>query len=105
MNKKTEEEYFKAIRKGQNAGWICIIAGLILTILGFTGSITWFIETLGLKSRIINASPGIIFLVAGVILLLIYKPRIEAESEETTPQVGKRQYSWRRRRMKAREGK
>ena len=59
-------------------GLSCIIAGVVLTILGFSGSIDWIIEVSGFTSRLINACPGIILIIVGA--FLIYKSRINVKS-------------------------
>ncbi|GHU56780.1 hypothetical protein FACS189411_08320 [Bacteroidia bacterium] len=56
----------------------CIIAGIVLTLLGFSGSIEWIVETTGFTSRLINASPGIVLMIIGFIL--VYKSRINIKS-------------------------
>jgi len=45
--------------------------------LGLSGSIDWILEANSLKSRLTNASPGVIFVIAGITLLYWYRPRIE----------------------------
>ena len=57
----------------------CLIAGIILTILGVTGSIEWIVEVSGFTSRIMNASPGIILMIIGLILTLKSKMKIRAK--------------------------
>lgn len=48
----------------------CIIAGIILTILGFSGDIEWVVEVSGFTSKLINASPGIVLIILGTILVI-----------------------------------
>lgn len=55
----------------------CLIAGIILTILGVTGSIEWIVEVSGFTSRIINASPGIVIMIIGLILTLKSRLKIK----------------------------
>ena len=55
----------------------CLIAGIILTILGLTGSIEWIVEVSGFTSRIINASPGIVIMIIGLILTLKSRLKIK----------------------------
>ena len=54
-------------------GLICI-SGVVITILGFSGSIEWIFEATNLKSRLTNASPGVFFALLGMIILWRYKP-------------------------------
>lgn len=55
----------------------CLIVGIILTILGVTGSIEWIVEVSGFTSRIINASPGIVIMIIGLILTLKSRLKIK----------------------------
>ena len=59
----------------------CIIAGIILTILGFTGSIEWIVEASGSTSRLINASPGIVLMIIGFWLTLKSRLNIKAKKQ------------------------
>lgn len=59
----------------------CIIAGIILTILGFTGSIEWIVEASGFTSRLINASPGIVLMIIGFWLTLKSRLNIKAKKQ------------------------
>jgi hypothetical protein len=61
-------------------GYACIFAGLILTILGFTDSIEWFVEVAGITSRLVNASPGILLMIIGLIIIL--KKRLKIKSHQ-----------------------
>lgn len=58
----------------------CLIAGLVLTILGFTGSIEWIVEATGFTSKLINASPGIVLMIIGFWLTL--KSRIDIKAKK-----------------------
>ena len=57
----------------------CLIAGIVLTVLGFTGSIEWIIEVSGFTSRLINASPGIVLMILGLFLTLKSRLKIKAK--------------------------
>lgn len=57
----------------------CLIAGIILTILGFTGSIEWIVEASGFTSKLINASPGIVLIIIGFWLTLKSRLKIKAK--------------------------
>jgi len=56
----------------------CLVAGILLTILGFTGSVEWIIEASGFVSRLTNASPGMI--IGG---FLTYKSRLKVSSRKS----------------------
>lgn len=55
----------------------CLIAGIVLTVLGFTGSIEWIVEASGFSSKLINASPGIVLMVIGLWLTLKSRLKIK----------------------------
>ena len=57
----------------------CLIAGIVLTILGFTGSIEWIVEASGFTSRIVNASPGVVLMIVGLFLTLKSRLKIEVK--------------------------
>ncbi len=59
----------------------CLIARIILTILGFTGSIEWIVEASGFTSRLINASPGIVLMIIGFWLTLKSRLSIKAKKQ------------------------
>ena len=60
----------------------CIIAGIILTVLGFSGDIEWIVEVSGFTSRLINASPGIVLIILGAILII--KSRLDIKTRKKT---------------------
>lgn len=66
------------------SGTVCIIGGFILTVLGFSGNITWIVEVSGFTSRLANASPGIIFIIIGALLICSkkYEVRIQKDYEQ-----------------------
>ena len=57
----------------------CLIAGIVLTVLGFTGSIEWIVELSGFTSRLINASPGVVLMILGLFLTLKSRLKIKAK--------------------------
>lgn len=59
----------------------CLVAGIVLTILGFTGSIEWIVEASGFTSRLINASPGIVLMIIGFWLTLKSRLKIKAKKQ------------------------
>lgn len=60
----------------------CLIAGIVLTVLGFTGSIEWIVELSGFTSRLINASPGIVLMILGLVLILRSRLKIKAKKTQ-----------------------
>lgn len=58
----------------------CLVAGIILTVLGFTGSIEWIVETSSFTSKLINASPGIMLMIIGFWLTLKSRLKIKTKN-------------------------
>lgn len=84
-DKRTELQIYEAgIKFGQRVAALLCLTGVILTILGLTDSIEWLIEASGLKSKLINAGPGALFVLIGAILLHMYKPRIKYPHDDTS---------------------
>ena len=47
-----------------------IISGVIIATLGFSGTMEIVVQAITIKGKLINASPGILFLILGTIILL-----------------------------------
>ena len=60
---------------GQAFGVLAMIAGLGLSITGGAGSIEWLVESQTVTSRLINATPGILLVLIGGLVLWRYKPK------------------------------
>jgi len=52
-------------------GFICIIGGVVLFIMGITGNTNWKFSVFESKSEIVNAAPGVILFVVGLIIIFI----------------------------------
>jgi hypothetical protein len=61
-------------------GVICII-GVLVMILGLSGSIEFMINVGGIVSRLINASPGVLIFFLGIFIMAWVKSRIRYEYE------------------------
>jgi len=55
---------------GLIVGLICVVGGLALIYAGVEGSIDWTLKAAGLESKLAKASPGVIMVVAGVIIIV-----------------------------------
>ena len=64
---------------GQVVAVLLCLSGLIITAFGLSGSIDWIIESGSLKAKIINASPGISFLIIGAVIMWRYKSRFTTQ--------------------------
>ena len=80
-SKLDDGTYRIAIVMGISVGAIFMVAGFILCVLGLTGSIEWILEGGGLKSRLTNGSPGVLFALIGLVVLWRYKPRISQDTK------------------------
>lgn len=58
-------------------GYSLILIGIILIVVGVAGNIDWSIRMFGIDSKLIDASPGIVCVVGGIILVLTNRPKIK----------------------------
>lgn len=61
-------------------GYVLIITGFVVLLLGLSGNIEWVMEAAGFTSRLVNASPGIIMIVAGT--YLVSKGKIDVNAKK-----------------------
>ena len=69
------------------SGSVCIIGGVILTFLGVSGNITWIVEVTGFTSRLANASPGIVLMVIGALLICSKKYEVKIQKESNQKKI------------------
>jgi hypothetical protein len=60
---------------------LLILVGAALVVLGATGNIEWVIP----GSRLMNASPGVVAIIAGTLVMLRARPDIEINVHVTPP--------------------
>jgi hypothetical protein len=53
---------------GLGLGLVCIVGGFILFIMGISGSINWVVKAEGFSSQLVNAAPGAVLFVVGVLV-------------------------------------
>ena len=58
-------------------GMFFCLGGFYIILSGVSGSIEWFFKAGSIQSKLSNASPGIIAVVAGVVIICRYKPKIK----------------------------
>ncbi|MBT8342168.1 MAG: hypothetical protein HKP58_09810 [Desulfatitalea sp.] len=58
-------------------GFMAIFFGIVLFLMGISGSTTWVAEMIGAKSKITDAAPGVILFIVG--LLIVYITRFSAK--------------------------
>lgn len=60
---------------GQAIGGISLFLGFAFSLLGLSGSLDLVIESNSINARLINASPGVIFIIVGLFIIWRYKPK------------------------------
>ncbi len=60
-------------KSGSIIGFICILFGVVLLILGITGSVDWNIKTIGIESSLTNAAPGVVLIIVGFLIIFVTK--------------------------------
>ena len=63
-------------------GYVLIIAGVVVMLLGLNGNIEWVMEAAGFTSRLANASPGIVMIIAGTYLVSTGKIDVKAKKDQ-----------------------
>lgn len=63
-------------------GYVLIIAGIVVMLLGLNGNIEWVMEAAGFTSRLANASPGIVIIIAGTYLVSKGKIDVKAKKDQ-----------------------
>ena len=66
----------KAGKFGRASGFLFVMAGLILIILGFAGGTTFAMSLVSLSVRVNDAGPGVILAVVGLVLYYVYRPDV-----------------------------
>jgi hypothetical protein len=66
---------------GMFTGALVLVGGFVMFFMGLAGTIDWIFESATIKSKLANASPGALFAVVGLIIMLKYKPRVKTEIE------------------------
>lgn len=59
----------------QLAGLASVIGGIVLMILGITGATSILVESGGFKANLLNASPGVILLGTGFLIIFVSIPK------------------------------
>jgi len=47
----------------------CLLGGIVLFVLGVTGSTSWTVKVYGAESKLLDAAPGVVFFVVGLFVL------------------------------------
>jgi hypothetical protein len=70
------QTYRLGIIIGQVVGGLAFLGGAGLAFAGLSGNVEWLVTGIGFSSKLTNASPGVVFAVAGIIIMWRYKPRM-----------------------------
>lgn len=73
---KAEEDKAK---NGLIAGFVCILLGFILSIIGVTGFINWSFAFGGINSSLTNAAPGVLLMVVGLLIIIVTNHKVTVQ--------------------------
>ena len=62
---------------GLVVGLLCVIGGVVLLLLGVTGSVSWTMKLLGTESKLADASPGAVLFVVGLYFVFVTRYRVK----------------------------
>lgn len=68
--------YETAILRGQAFGFLISGGGILLALLGASGTIDLMLQATTLQARLTNASPGVVIALMGMIVIWRYKPNM-----------------------------
>ncbi|MGD9899144.1 MAG: hypothetical protein AB7T22_08455 [Calditrichaceae bacterium] len=66
---------FWSMMIAQGTGAMLVIAGAVLSLLGFSGTIEWLEHAHNNMERFYNAGPGFTFIILGILTLWLSRPR------------------------------
>ena len=61
---------------GLAIGGLALVGGIVLFYLGISGDANWSVNILGFQSKLVDASPGTILFVVGIIVILVTRFRV-----------------------------
>ncbi|MCG8053270.1 MAG: hypothetical protein JAZ15_18900 [Candidatus Thiodiazotropha endolucinida] len=65
----------------QLSGLICVIGGVVLLLLGITGTTSILVESGDFKANLLNASPGVVLLLIGFLIIFVSIPKQRSYTE------------------------
>lgn len=87
MAKSEEKEIFSNHYKlsviGIVLGFVMVVGGFVLLLLGFAGEMEVMMEADGFTAKLTNASPGIVLALFGMWVFVMYKPKAESKKTVT----------------------
>ena len=72
-----QKYHFILILTGILVGASFCLAGLVLALLGASGTIDWIISGPKLTSRLTNATPGVLFAILGAAIVWRFRPQMQ----------------------------
>ena len=66
---------------GVCVGGLLAIGGIVIALCGMSGSVNWNLKLPGLSSSLSNASPGVVVLVCGILIVFWFRPSSKIEQE------------------------
>jgi hypothetical protein len=80
---------FIASLAGLAAGLILALGGSVLVVLGIQGSLNWSMSAFGVSNKLVNASPGVVLIVAGVLTIALSRFSVTINRSATRPRRSK----------------
>jgi len=71
-----DRTYRIGIVMGIATGALAFVGGFVLSILGLTGSVQLLVEGAGMTAKLTNASPGVVFCLLGMLIVMRFKPKV-----------------------------
>ena len=78
------EIYRLGMLAGILIGFLFLVCGFVLMVLGLTGNVELLMEGQGLKTKLSNSAPGVVFALIGAIIVLRYKPSLKYAQKRDT---------------------
>jgi len=66
---------------GMVVGAVVLLGGFSTFFLSLSGTVEWIFEAGSISSKLINASPGVVFSIIGLLIMWRYKPKVRTDIE------------------------
>ena len=87
LDSRGSRTYQIGVLLGLTVGAVLTLLGVVLCVVGITGSIEWIVNGKGWGSKLANASPGVFFAVMGFLILVWYKPKYQFSFSARTQKI------------------
>ncbi|MCK4655652.1 MAG: hypothetical protein KAT85_01435 [candidate division Zixibacteria bacterium] len=71
---------YKKDTQGRWIGLFVILVGVVLILLRISGSVTWHIDISGLESELLDASPGLVVVIVGFLIIYVTRAKTKIRS-------------------------